>query len=71
MWDEPPSPSEVLLFQSPAAPSVTQGQSESTAGSPSWSPETPKTSVDKSPLRRRRSDTGSPVKGLIANSTVY
>jgi hypothetical protein len=70
-WDEPPSASKVFPFQSPAAPAATQGQSESRTGSPSRSPETPKASVDKSPLRRRRSDIGSPVKWLIANSIVY
>ena len=70
-WDEPPSPSEVLQLQCPALPGATQGQTESRTGSPERSPATPKTSVDKSPLRRRRSDIGSPMKWLIADLIVY
>jgi len=68
-WDGPPSPSDVLPLQSPAAPAANQFQGESTTGSLLPSPSTPQTSAVKSPLRRRRSDNGSPVRLPIEGLT--
>ena len=68
-WDEPLSESELLLHQGDVAPSAIQGQSELRTGSPSRSRETPKASVDMSPLRRRLSETGSPVRLPIEGLT--